>query len=608
MKIENYKNINELKSLDNNELVELASSIRQKLIDLSKNKKIHLSSNLGVVELTISLLKNFNLPLDKINYDTGHQCYIHKILTDRNDLIDSIRDENGISGFPDNNESVYDFISTGHSSNSLSISQGYIENKNDQNYLVTVIGDAAISNGLSFEALNNISYNKTKMIIVLNDNGMSISKNTGALYQAFSKMKNTNFSFGLEKIMINSIGQSKFGKKVCYSIFNFFNKLEKFFFGKNIFQSLNMNYIGPINGHNLNKLDKAIQRAKWYSNKGPVILHVKTNKGFGLDDTKINDPAYHSIKLNSNVDDSSFSYNVAKKLFDVLINNNDIKIINSAMTYSVGTEQLEKNFPYKYEDVGINEEHSVSKSCGIYFANKKPIVMLYSTFLQRTYDQIHHDIARLRIPAIFLLDRCDISSSDGDTHHGIYDVGMLKSIPNTIIATPSNTDELNELIDLAIANEKDPFFIRYTNRFSNYENSVKEKIKIGTWKIIQNKKSKSCVISYGDYVNVIKDKFNNLDVDIINAIFQTIKKEDYILDMIKNYKKIYFYERIYNSGTIYNDVISIINKYNLKIECKLYCFNKAKIGIGTEDSINKKTNMDLEYLYRDIKKDFNRKR
>lgn len=601
MKIENYRNIDDLKKIDGEELNELASTIRLKLIEMSKNKKIHLSSNLGIVELTISLLKNFNLPYDKINYDTGHQCYVHKMLTDRNKHIDSIREENGLSGFPDNNESIYDFISTGHSSNSLSISQGYIENNENNNYLVTVIGDAAISNGLSFEALNNISFNKTNMIIILNDNGMSISKNTGALYQAFSKMKNTNFSFGIEKMLINSIGKSNLGKKICYSIFNFFNRLEKFFFGKNIFQSLNMYYIGPINGHNFNKLNKSIQRAKWYSNKGPVILHVKTNKGYGLDKNKINDPAYHSIKLDSKIDDYSFTYNVSKKLFELLTLNKEIKIINSAMTYSVGTDQLEKNFPNNYEDVGINEEHSVSKSCGIYLANKKPIIMLYSTFLQRTYDQIHHDIARLRIPAVFLLDRCDISSNDGDTHHGIYDVGMLKSIPNTIISTPSNTTELNQLIDLAVKNKKDPFFIRYTNRKSNYENYLDLEMKIGLWKLIQNKKSKVCIISYGDYVNKIKEKFSNLNVDIINAIFQTIIDEKYILDLIKKYKKIYFYERIYNSGTIYNEVLNIINKYNLKIECKLYCFKKSNIGIGTEESINKKEGMDLDKLFKDVK-------
>lgn len=602
MKLENYKNIDQLKNMDNEELKELSSSIRDKLISISKNKKIHLSSNLGIVELTISLLKNFNLPNDKINYDTGHQCYVHKMLTDRLIEIDKIREEKGISGFPDNNESEYDFISTGHSSNGLSISQGYAENKDDKSFIITVIGDAAISNGLSFEALNNISFNKTKMIIVLNDNGMSISKNTGALYQAFSKIKNTNFSFGIEKMLINTIGKSKIGKKVCYGLFNLFNKLEKFLFGKNIFQSLNINYIGPINGHNFNKLSKSIQRAKWYSNKGPVIIHVKTKKGFGLSDEQKSNPAYHSIKLNSEEEKNTFSYHVSKILFDLLETRNDIRVINSAMTFSVGTEKLEKNFPKKYEDVGINEEHSVSKSCGIFLAKKRPIIMLYSTFLQRTYDQIHHDIARLNIPAIFLLDRCDISCYDGDTHHGIYDVGMIKSIPNTIIATPSNTDELNQLISLALKNNKNPFFIRYTNRFSDYSPIIKQQIKMYEWIKIQDKKSKICIISYGDYINKIENEFKKYNVDIINAIFQTINDEEYILKMLKKYNHIIFYERIFNSGTLYSDITSIFNANNITTKCYSLSFKQYNIGIGTEESINKRMSMSLKDIKNIIKK------
>ncbi|MGL5640504.1 MAG: 1-deoxy-D-xylulose-5-phosphate synthase [Mycoplasmoidaceae bacterium] len=584
MNIKDIKSVNELKNASFNDLDKLCKSIREEIFNLANNKRVHLSSNLGIVELSVILLKHFPDTNNKIFYDTGHQSYTHKMLTNRFLDIKTIRDFNGLSGFQCNKESKYDFYSSGHAGNSLSIAQGFNESINE-NKVITVIGDASISNGLAFEALNNIGFNQTKMLIILNDNGMSISKSVGSLSVTLTNMNYKNILYPFIK--------NSFNFKQIKSLFKIEKKLNK----NNFFIDLGFYYIGVIDGHNLKALDKAVAKGRFYSNFFPTIIHVKTTKGRGIKELETNNPKYHSFSDEiSHEEKETFSNISSNYLAKKIEKNKDIKIISSAMIYSSNLNKIEEEFPLSCEDVGISEEHSIAKAAGIELANKKAVISIYSTFIQRAYDQILNDVCRESLPVLFLVDRADLSYGDGNTHHGIYDIGMIKSIPNTIICSPSTKSELEQLIDIGLENDRKSIFIRFSNEVPF--NSNESKIKYGEWKYLKNKNSSTCIISYGNWINKIFEEYKDTKVDILNAIFIHGFDEKKVSNMIRKYKKIIFYERVYKSGTLYNSIIELLNKNNLKIKCELICFQDNNIGFGNSQLLNEKNNM----LVREIKK------
>lgn len=588
--INRVDSIDKLRSLSEQQLKLLTIKIRKDLIKIAQKNKIHLGSNLGIVELSIALLLEINHDTRKIFYDTGHQCYVHKMLTGRYDQIFSIRQEGGLSGFPSRRESKFDFLSSGHASTSLSICQGY--NETSQNIkCIPVIGDAAINNGLALEALNDIAYKKNKMVIIVNDNGESISKTIGYLYSQMSKIKKQKWFFFIEKSLWYISNKKNFSRKILYKFFKLFNATEQTIFGKNTFQSLGFMYVGPIDGHNIKEISDAYKRADFYSNYGPTVLHIKTIKSFGYENGDSNS---HSLMIGKK-EKETFTSVAASHIETHLTQKENIRIINSAMTIPGRYEVIAQKYPEYYQDVGINEEHAISKASGMALNNKKVIIPMYSTFLQRTYDEIHHDIARLKLPVLFLVDRAEIAYQDGDTHHGIYDVGMIKSIPNTILCEPSNDYELRALIDLGISNNTKPFFIRFANLVP-FKSPNKIKIKIGDWIKINDINSETVIITYGDSVNKIKVLFSN-EVDIINAIFLNNLDESKIFNLLNKYKKIIFYERIFDAGTIYNDVLRIfaINNASCK-HIKGLSFKNSEIGHGNLEAINKREYMSMEDL------------
>lgn len=595
----NVPKLSELKKYNIKQLNELCDFIRKEIIDLSKKKSIHLSSNLGIVELSTSLLYVFDSPNDQIMYDTGHQSYVHKILTDRYQLFNTIRDFNGLSGFQEPSESKHDFISSGHSGNMLSIAQGINENKNNKNYYIPVIGDASISNGLSLEALNDVSYNKTKMIIVINDNGMSISKNVGTLHKLMSKFKTSKFNFFGGHVVRKIMSKSKLGKKIYLCFSKLSHKICSIFMKNNFFELMDYKYIGPIDGHNIKKLIYSFEKAKWYSDIKPVIIHVKTKKGYGiLDATSDNNGKYHSTILEGgNLDKKIYYGDVAANYIEkVLQKNKNIKILNPAMTYSTGFLNISKKYEDNYEDLGIAEEHCISKGVGIAKLNtKKVIIPIYSTFLQRTYDQLHHDVSRNRLPITFLVDRADIAYGDGDTHHGIYDLAFLKSIPNTIIVSPSNKFELEKLISMSLKNEIDPYFIRYSKDVC-IDTKKNIDFKFGEWIYVQHKKSKSLIISYGHIINELHQKYKDKDIDIVNAIFLTKYNLDFIFKILKKYTNIYVVEKVYYVSNLYSDLLKISFENNLKLNIKSICIKTNEIGFGSKEIIDKKLNIDFDSI------------
>ncbi|MEG0123979.1 MAG: 1-deoxy-D-xylulose-5-phosphate synthase [Malacoplasma sp.] len=594
-------NLDKLKQMSNNELISLANEVRLKIINLSKEKNIHLASNLGIIELTIALLFSFNLPIDKLIYDTGHQTYAHKILTGRWDRFETIRDDNGLSGFPDNIESEYDVVGFGHSGTSLSFCQGLIEsNDNHSNFLIPIIGDASISNGISFEALNNISFNQTKMIIVLNDNGMSISKNVGAFHKMLSQFKISSFFLQGYKIVNRLFNKKGFSKKIYTFLYKMYSFSENVFLSKNLFQNLDFIYIGPIDGHNIKQMIKAINSAKYFSQTKAVVLHVKTKKGFGLEQAVNDDIGYYHSSIMP--DDTLLTYgrcsaNWLEKLIESKTKN--IKVLNCGMTLPTGFWNFSKNYPKQYEDVGIAEEHAVAKSIGISYSGDRVYVVLYSTFLQRSYDQIH-DISRLKLPVCFLIDRGGISYGDGDSHHGIYDISFIKSIPNSIICNPSNKFELEQLLEHSLSNENSPFFIRYTN-----DECLEIKTQpfiFGSWLEVVSNGNKKLIISYGNSINEIKKEIKNKNIDLINSIYITHYDTKKVIQYLKKYKEIYVIEKCYYENNLYTDLVKIIYENKITTNIFSYCIKTNKIGFGTKSRIDGNLNIDIKKIISDITK------
>lgn len=558
-------NIDKLKKFTNDELILLSNEIRNIILEIAKNKEIHLSSNLGIVELTISLFLQFNFLKDKIFYDTGHQTYVHKILTNRKDQLYRLKEENGPIGLMDMNDSKYDHYSPGHSGNVLSVMSGLC--LNNDFYNVVVIGDAAINNGLSFEGLSDIGINKSKVIVVINDNQMSISKSNGALVNHLDLINND-----------------------AYNSFNFFT-------------SLGFSYIGPINGHDFDSLNDGFIKAKQQVKNGPIVLHIKTIKGKGIPEIDCDsDGLYHGNSLTKKITFGNIAY---QNLKEKLNHDKSIKILNPAMNIGSGFNQmfLEKN--PNYFDTGICESHTVSKATGLALNNKKVFLLFYSTFLQRSYDQLLHDASRLNLNLTILLDRSDLASNEGNSHHGIFDVTYLKSIPNTNICSPRDFNQLNQLIDYYYKENTGLNIIRYpATPFINLELNNDYQININEFETLINDNNKTAILTYGPYTNVIYQNIidTNTKIDLYNTIWINNLNENTIKQILAKYETIIIYERIYSSNGLFSEINEIKNKYNLNT--KLISMNYKKfMGHGPINVLDKKEKMNFEIIMEYINND-----
>lgn len=607
--LDNYKDINDLKKIDKDQLNILAKEIREYLLSLSNSKEIHLSSNLGIVELTIAILLEFNLLNDKVLYDTGHQTYVHKILTDRIKRIDSIRDTNGLAGLMDMKESPYDHYSPGHSGNIISVLDGMysvdkLTNKHNSNkqyfnkrYYVAIIGDSAINNGVSLEALNDVAFSQDPLIIIINDNGMGISKSVGNLSKLINNMKLTNNFFNIEKFFRKIF---KFTKSY-YFVERIYHAFESIFKDKNIFENMNFKYLGPIDGNNISKIRLALQKAKWYSHQGPVIVHVKTIKGKGnclAEKDKIGE--YHSKSLSNNMTFGLIAY---QNLNQKIKTDKKLRILNPAMNIGSGFNQMLLDQNPQYEDTGITEEHTISKASGMVLNGLNVYCLFYSTFLQRSYDQLLHDCSRLNLNIKILLDRSDISGGDGPSHHGIFDVGYLKSIPNVEIMCPRNYQQLNYLIDYTYFHPSNKIqVIRYpkTTFVSNYvSNQLKGYQK---FEYLINNKNEVAIITYGPYIDKIYNHIisHNLKYDLINIVWLTNYDYEEIIKLCQNYSHIFVYERIFGDLGFFHDLIKTKNKLNLNTKIHLKSYSNF-VGNGKNDDLDKINNMDVDSIFQFIK-------
>ena len=542
-----------LKELNYRSLDLLSEKIRREIIDKTSKYGGHLSSNLGVVEITIALHRMFNFKHDKLIFDVGHQSYTHKILTGRS--LEYLRNRNGVSGFQKICESYYDCFEAGHSSTSLSAAQGFALNRDargEKYDVVAVIGDGSIVNGLAFEALNNISHNNNKVIIILNDNEMSISRPTGGMGKFFAKISTasgyTNFKISYRRFM--------FKTRMGHALYNFTSRIKNAIKQKLVpttyFDDMGFQYIGCIDGHNIKALEKAIARAK--RTPKSVVLHVATVKGKGYRYAENDTTGYwHGVtpfeiesgkRKNLHPEELSWSHLFSDLLTALMAERNDLVIISPATVKGSGLEDLFSAYPKRTFDVGIAEGHALTLASGLAVAGTHPIVSIYSTFMQRAFDQIIHDIARMNLNITFLVDRSGLVGLDGETHQGIYDESFLLSTPNTVVTMPSSDKEAKYLLNESLK-QHGPFFIRYPRDLLKKNHLIQEENhQFGKWimECVANSK-RVAVIAVGQLLRSLKELIieADLDVTLVNALF--LKPHDQeMLSSLSEYETIVIYD------------------------------------------------------------------
>lgn len=539
-----------LSSLSYDELGVLSADLRKYIIDIISENGGHLSSNLGAVESTIALCRTFDFSKDKIIFDVGHQCYTYKILTGRD--FKNIRKKDGPSGFQKRSESIYDCYECGHSSTSLSAAMGIAEArdlKNEDYYVVAYVGDASFENGLIFEALNNLSKKTSKLIIVINDNEMSIGKNEGGLSRTFRKLSNTNLYQKSKSAAKKVLSIGCLGRLILRGLTSFKDWLKRHLMKINLFDLLNIKYIGIVNGHNVKQMEKALKKAKTIN--GPVAVHIRTIKGKGFECAeKDSQGFYHGVgKFDKETGDllndeslSSWSKEYAKRLHEVMSKHENTVTICPATGLGSDLIDIQKDFPTRFKDVGINEEHGVVLAAGLSSNGIHPFISIYSTFLQRGYDEISHDLARMNLNSTLLIDRAGLVGSDGDTHQGIYDSSFLYTIPNCVIAMASKSSQISSLLEESMDNHG-VFAIRYPKELFNKNKVEKdENVEFGEWKELLTGE-KTAVVSYGPIINkLVKEiKKKNLNITVFEAIYVRPILDKYV-DELAKYERVIIYD------------------------------------------------------------------
>ena len=613
MILDKIKKENDIKKIQPQEWNQLADEIREFLIEKISRCGGHLASNLGVVELTMALHLTFQLPEDKIIWDVGHQSYTHKLLTGRRDGFDELRKYDGMSGFPKPHESKCDAFGTGHSSTSISAGLGYAharDIKGEDYKVISVIGDGALTGGMAFEALNNAPELKKNFIIVLNDNNMSISENVGGLSTHLNRLRTAESYRDLKEGVVNSLNRIPvYGERVVTKVRRTKSSIKQLFIPGMIYENMGITYLGPIDGHDIGQMCKVFQEASRV--EGPVMVHCITKKGKGYEPAERLPARFHgaepfdietgvpSVKKDKAGYTDIFS-TVMRKLGD---RNEKVVAITAAMLTGTGLKRFHNMFPDRFFDVGIAEEHAVTFAAGLAAGGMIPIFAVYSSFLQRAYDQILHDVCIQNLHVVFAIDRAGLVGSDGETHQGIFDISYLCSIPNMTLMAPKNKWEFSDMIKFAV-DYNGPIAIRYP-RGEAYDGleDWREPIAYGKSEVIYNE-SEICLFAFGSMVktaeavrDMLKDK--GYSCSIVNARFA--KPLDYeMLDKIEQgHKLIVTMEENVRSGGFGDQVmeyaqqknwqtrilnISIDDEYvehgNVAILCK-------EVGIDADTIVNK---------------------
>lgn len=609
--LEKINKTGDIKKLNIDEQKILAEEIRKYILEIVSNNGGHLASNLGVVELTIALHSIFNLPEDKIVWDVGHQTYIHKILTGRKEQLKNIRKLDGLAGFPKTNESNADCFNTGHSSTSISAALGMarardIEGKN--NNVVAVIGDGALTGGMALEALNDAGCSQTRLTVILNDNEMSISKNIGGINMLLSKLR-TKRSYTKSNVSMKNIINKipVVGKPFVKTVQRVKRSIKQLIIPKMYFEDIGFRYLGPVDGHNLEELERMLTISKQL--EGPVLIHVLTKKGKGYEIAEKNPDKFHAtapfdIKTGKTKTkkDKDYSKVFGDKLIELANKNEKIVAITAAMKDGTGLKEFANKFPKRFFDVGIAEQHALCLAAGMASQGVIPVVPIYSSFYQRAYDQVIHDIALQKLPVIMCVDRAGIVGADGETHQGTLDMAFFRLVPNLTIMAPKDFKELEDMLEYAV-NLKKPVVIRYPRGGESKEKFKKhEKIREGKAEILKQGKDIS-IIAIGKTVSraievakmLEKEK---IEPEVINARFlkpldiETIKKS---IEKTKNVITIEDGTIINGLGTAIKELIIDENIENIKI--KSYAYPDEFIKHGSVEELEKIYNQDEKSIY-----------
>ena len=558
----NIKKPSDVKKLSTEELYELSDEIRTTLIDTVSETGGHLASNLGVVELTVALHKVFNSPHDKIVWDVGHQVYVHKLLTGRYDKFSTLRQHGGLSGFSSPSESEHDTFFSGHSSTSVSAAYGIASAnklKGNKNSAIAVIGDGAFTGGMVYEALNNAGREQSRLIVILNDNDMSISKNVGSFAAHLAVIKAKPAYFRMKDKTEHIINKIPFvGKKLSNSIFKLKTSIKRALYkSSTMFEDLGFRYMGPIDGHNIEILIDALEAAK--SANYPILLHIKTTKGKGYNFAEIAPSVFHGIsKFDIDTGEfhptgTSFSNEFGKLISHFAGNDKRICAVTAAMSLGTGLHDFEHQFPERFFDVGIAEEHAVTFCSGLAKGGMVPIFAVYSAFLQRSYDQLVHDAALQKLKMVIAIDRAGFVTGDGETHHGLLDVPFLNTIPDITVYSPTYYQEMNNCFLKALYHDPSVVAVRM---FKGAEPDMPDDFNPSgeDYDIYGNNNASIAIVTYGrlfDAAAKAKNILNNSGTDIQIIKLNKIKPINHnaVLDVI-NCKNVFFYEESELNGSV----------------------------------------------------------
>ena len=614
------KSPEDLHKLNKDQLLQLADELRHFTIETITEIGGHLAPTLGVIELTIALHKVFNTPEDKIIWDVGHQGYAHKILTGRLDKFNTIRRMGGLSGFLKISESEYDAFGAGHASTSISAGAGIAEAQkhNDKDFrVVSVIGDGSMTGGLAFEAMNNAGHLKTPMLVILNDNEMSISPNVGALNTYLTKIVTNPLYNQIRTEIWEVAGKITFGKKTIQKILRRIEEsLKTFLVPGMLFEELGFRYFGPVDGHDLPELIRTLDRIK--DLKTPAILHILTKKGKGMVTTSDNNYDYyldavkfHAVKPNGKAKEKVEENNslpqkapVFQDVFGSIVceiarNRKDTVCITAAMREGTGLVPYANEFQSRYYDVGIAEGHGVTFAAGLATQNIRPIVAIYSTFLQRAYDHIIHDAAIQHLPVIFCMDRAGIAGEDGPTHHGALDIAYLKCIQGIIVTAPKDGNELRHLLYTALDYTKGPFSIRYPKASSeNFdEKGQAELLPIGSWEVCRKSTGNTVILAVGAQVFDGIDAAKNLskqgiECEVVNCRFIKPMDKDYLQSILERFDNVITIEEGVKTGGFGESVAAWLATNGYKGSVKIISLPDEFVEHGPRDLLLEKWGVD----------------
>ncbi len=618
--LEKINSPKDVKRLNIEQKKQLAEEIRKYILEIVSENGGHLASNLGVVELTIALHSVFDVPKDKIVWDVGHQTYVHKIITGRREELKSLRKLNGIAGFPKSKESEADCFNTGHSSTSISAALGMArarDLKGEEHSVLAVIGDGALTGGMALEALNDTGWSKTKMTVILNDNEMSISKNIGGMSMLLSKLRTKrsyNKSSDAVKNMILKI--PKIGKTIVKMVIRVKRSIKQLVIPKMFFEDIGFRYLGPVDGHDIAELERMLKISKRL--KEPVLLHVLTKKGKGYPIAEKNPDQFHAtgpfdLQTGKSKKEKKKDYSkvFGEKLVELAKKNDKIVAITASMKDGTGLTEFAKQFPERFFDIGIAEQHAIGVAAGMAKEGTIPVVPIYASFYQRAYDQVIHDVAMQDLPVVMCVDRAGVVGADGETHQGTLDMSFFRLVPNLTIMAPKNFKELEEMLAFAVDLNK-PVVIRYPRGGEDeYKMEQQEKLNLGKAEILKEGKDIS-MIAIGKMVaramkvaEKIEKEQKDITVEVINTRFLKPIDQETIKQSIEKTKNVITIEE----GTIVNGLATavqeIIQRENLQeIKIKNYAYPDQYIQHGSVEELEKIYAVDEDTIVRECKEEF----